>query len=177
MGEAKYRGEVMSGEQAMKLAGITPVKLTSKEGLALINGTPAMCAVGALALADAEMLMKSADVIAALSMEAECGIADAMDERLHRVRRQPGQMAVAENMRRLFEGSRYISRQAIAQSVTIIVTDQLRFSVYHGNGSLMACIRAKSASVAKVLINFNNLSYHVFLLHYLRLISQISLKP
>lgn len=111
MGEAKYRGEVMSGEQAMKLAGITPVKLTSKEGLALINGTPAMCAVGALALADAEMLMKSADVIAALSMEAECGIADAMDERLHRVRRQPGQMAVAENMRRLFEGSRYISRQ------------------------------------------------------------------
>ena len=79
----------MSGEQAMKLAGITPVKLTSKEGLALINGTPAMCAVGALALADAEMLMKSADVIAALSMEAECGIADAMDERLHRVRRQP----------------------------------------------------------------------------------------
>ncbi len=111
MGEAKYRGEVMSGEQAMKLAGITPVKLTSKEGLALINGTPAMCAVGALALADAEMLMKSADVIAAMSMEAECGIADAMDERLHRVRRQPGQMAVAENMRRLFEGSRYISRQ------------------------------------------------------------------
>lgn len=111
MGEAKYRGELMSGEQAMKLAGITPVKLTSKEGLALINGTPAMCAVGALALADAEMLMKSADVIAAMSMEAECGIADAMDERLHRVRRQPGQMAVAENMRRLFEGSRYISRQ------------------------------------------------------------------
>ena len=55
--------------------------------------------------------MKSADVIAAMSMEAECGIADAMDERLHRVRRQPGQMAVAENMRRLFEGSRYISRQ------------------------------------------------------------------
>ncbi|HQC83023.1 MAG TPA: aromatic amino acid lyase, partial [Bacillota bacterium] len=46
MGEAKYRGELMSGEQAMKLAGITPVKLTSKEGLALINGTPAMCAVG-----------------------------------------------------------------------------------------------------------------------------------
>ncbi|MGI6732937.1 MAG: histidine ammonia-lyase [Anaerovoracaceae bacterium] len=111
MGEAKYKGERMTGERAMKMAGIAPVKLTSKEGLALINGTPAMCSIGALALADAEILMKSADVIAALSMEAECGISDAMDERLHRVRRQPGQMTVAENMRRLFEGSEYISRQ------------------------------------------------------------------
>lgn len=111
MGEAKYKGERMSGDRAMRMAGITPVKLTSKEGLALINGTPAMCSLGALALADAQQLIKSADVIAALSMEAEWGIADAMDERLHRVRRQPGQMTVAENMRRLFEGSQYISRQ------------------------------------------------------------------
>lgn len=111
MGEAKYKGEIMSGGKAMNMAGITPVKLTSKEGLALINGTPAMCALGALAISDSVRLMKSADVIAALTMEAECGIIDAMDERLHLVRRQPGQIITAENMRRLFKGSRYISRQ------------------------------------------------------------------
>ncbi|HPO04506.1 MAG TPA: histidine ammonia-lyase [Bacillota bacterium] len=113
MGEAKYKGERMSGEKAMKAAGITPVKLTSKEGLALINGTPAMCSLGALALADAIRLMKSADVIAALTMEAEYGIADAMDERLHMIRRQPGQIITAENMRRLFKGSKYIGHQGV----------------------------------------------------------------
>ncbi len=111
MGEAKYMGEKMSGAKAMETAGIVPVKLTSKEGLALINGTPAMCSLGALAISDAEILMKSADVIAALTMEAEYGIVDAMDERLHKVRRQPGQIITAENMRRLFEGSQYISHQ------------------------------------------------------------------
>ncbi len=111
MGEAKYKGERVTGAKAMELAGITPVKLTSKEGLALINGTPAMCALGALALADAENLMKSADVIAALTMESEYGIVDAMDERLHKVRRQPGQMITAGNMRKLFSGSKYITRQ------------------------------------------------------------------
>lgn len=111
MGEAKYKGEKMSGERAMALAGIEPVKLTSKEGLALINGTPAMCALGALTIADAVLLMKTADVIAALSMEAEHGIVDAMDERLHMVRRQPGQMVTAENMRRLFDGSSCIRHQ------------------------------------------------------------------
>lgn len=111
MGEATYNGERMSGAEAMDRAGIAPVRLTSKEGLALINGTPAMCAIGALAVADSIRLMKSADIIAALTMEAEYGIIDAMDERLHKVRRQPGQMVTAENMRRLFEGSKYISRQ------------------------------------------------------------------
>ncbi|GAB1476575.1 histidine ammonia-lyase [Bacillota bacterium] len=111
MGEAKYNNERMSGERAMAMAGITPVKLTSKEGLALINGTPAMCALGSLAVADALKLMKTADVIAALSMESEHGIVDAMDERIHALRRQPGQIVTAENMRRLFAGSKRIRHQ------------------------------------------------------------------
>lgn len=111
MGEAKYKDEIMAAPQALKKAGITPVKLTSKEGLALINGTQAMCAIGSLAIEDGIMLMKTAEVIAALSMEAQHGIIDAMDERLHEVRRQPGQMLTAENMRRLFEGSNCIRHQ------------------------------------------------------------------
>ncbi len=111
MGEAFYQGVRMPGKEAMKLAGLEPVQLTSKEGLALINGTPAMCSLGALAVIDAVNLVKTAEIIAALSMEAENAIIDAMDERIHILRRQPGQIVTAENMRRLLDGSKYISMQ------------------------------------------------------------------
>lgn len=111
MGEAVYQGEKMAGAVAMKRAGITPVRLTAKEGLALINGTQAMCSIGALGIHDAEMVMRTADIVAALSMEAENGVIDAMDERLQELRRQPGQKKTAENMRRLLQGSRKITRQ------------------------------------------------------------------
>ena len=110
-GEATYQGVRMTGMEAMEKAGILPVKLTAKEGLALINGTPAMCAIGALAIADADRLQKTADIIAALTMEAENGIIDAMDERIHAIRQQPGQIATADNMRKLLAGSRYITHQ------------------------------------------------------------------
>ncbi|MDD2483953.1 MAG: histidine ammonia-lyase [Eubacteriales bacterium] len=111
MGEAYYQGQRMSGQEAMQRAEIDPVKLTSKEGLALINGTPAMCSLGALSVIDAITLLKTAEIIAALSMEAENGVIDAMDERIHVLRRQPGQIVTAENMRRLLNGSKYITRQ------------------------------------------------------------------
>lgn len=111
MGEAVYQGRRMSGKEAMQKAGITPVRLTAKEGLALINGTQAMCSIGALAVADSETLVKTAEIIAALTMEAENGIIDAMDERIHNIRQQPGQMITAENMRMLLNGSKYITRQ------------------------------------------------------------------
>lgn len=110
-GEAIYQGIRMSGSEAMKKAGIEPVRLTSKEGLALINGTQAMSAIGALAIADAERLMKTSDIVAALTMEGENGIVDAMDERLHGLRQQPGQIAVAANMKTLLSGSQYITHQ------------------------------------------------------------------
>lgn len=111
MGEAVYQGETMAGAVAMKRAGITPVRLTAKEGLALINGTQAMCSIGALGIHDAEMLMRTADIVSALSMESENGVIDAMDERLQELRRQPGQKRTAENMRRLLHGSKKITRQ------------------------------------------------------------------
>lgn len=111
MGEATYQGERMSGAEAMKKAGISPVKLTSKEGLALINGTQAMCSIGSLAVCDAEKLVKTADIVAALTMEAENGVIDAMDSRIHELRRQPGQINTAANMRKLLEGSKSISHQ------------------------------------------------------------------
>ncbi|SHH40224.1 histidine ammonia-lyase [Caloranaerobacter azorensis DSM 13643] len=110
-GEAIYRGERLSGRDAMNKAGIQTVELTSKEGLALINGTQIMTAIGALAVYDAKQLMKIADISAALTIEALNGIIDAFDERVHKVRPHLGQIRTASNIRRLCENSQNITRQ------------------------------------------------------------------
>lgn len=105
-GEAMYRGERMSGAEAMKKAGIETLDtLVSKEGLGMTNGTCAMTSVGALALYDTICVSQLADVIASLSFEGLTALRDAFDERIHAVRGQKGQMRVAANMRRLLEGS------------------------------------------------------------------------
>lgn len=110
-GEAEYQGRVMDGRQAMALAGIDPVELVAKEGLALINGTCVMTAVAALAVHDAQVLLKSADITAALTVEALRGIVDAFDPRLHQARPHPGQIASARNLLTLLQGSRLTTRQ------------------------------------------------------------------
>ncbi|MCE5256655.1 MAG: histidine ammonia-lyase [Spirochaetaceae bacterium] len=111
MGEAFYGGEKMSGKQALTLAGLKPVSLEAKEGLALINGTQAMTAIGALAVDSAMSLSKSATITGAMSLQALRGITDAFDPRIHTLRRQKGQQACAEEMRRLLEDSRFTTRQ------------------------------------------------------------------
>ncbi|MDR1937965.1 MAG: histidine ammonia-lyase [Tannerellaceae bacterium] len=111
LGLAEYRGEVCSGAEAMKRAGISPVILTEKEGLALINGTQAMTAVGSLALNEALMLLKVADIALALSFEAHNSITDVLDERMHAVRPHKGQMDTARIVKRLLAGSRNTTRQ------------------------------------------------------------------
>lgn len=110
-GLAEYRGDVLPGDEALRRAGLLPCNLSSKEGLALINGTQAMSAVASLTLVDALMLMKMADITAALALEALNGIVDAFDERLHSVRGHRGQVLSAKNVRDLVEGSTYITRQ------------------------------------------------------------------
>lgn len=110
-GEAEYQGVEMDGVKAMKLAGIKPVVLIGKEGLALINGTQAMTAVGVIAIYDAEVLMKTADIIATFTVESLEGIVDAFDERIQAVRPHQGQINVAKNIRRLCEDSKLTTRQ------------------------------------------------------------------
>jgi len=105
-GEAEYQGKRMKGKEAMEKAGIPPVKLDSKEGLALINGTQLMTAIGTLALYDAEALIKTAEIAASMSLEALMGVSDAFDERIHLVRPHPGQITSARNVRLLTSGSR-----------------------------------------------------------------------
>jgi histidine ammonia-lyase len=111
MGEAEYKGVVMPGGEAMERAGIPVVELRAKEGLALINGTQCMTSVAAHALYDAIILLKSADIVGALSMESLRGIINAYDPRLHAARRHRGQIDAAANLLRLLEGSTYVTRQ------------------------------------------------------------------
>ncbi len=107
-GEALYRGERMSGKQAMELAGIPRVELQAKEGLALNNGTTVSAAMAALAVADAQNLAAHAEIAAALSLEAIRGLSSPFDERLNRATGHAGQQATAAHIRALFAGSQLI---------------------------------------------------------------------
>ncbi|MGA2547032.1 MAG: histidine ammonia-lyase [Rectinemataceae bacterium] len=111
MGEAVHRGRRMPGSQALAEAGLKTVTLAAKEGLALINGTQAMTAVGALASRDALALVEAAELAAALSFQALRGITDALDPRIHELRGQGGQTASAAALRGLLAGSSLTTRQ------------------------------------------------------------------
>jgi len=111
LGEAIYQGERIPGHVAMAKAGIPVVALREKEGLALINGTQVMTAIGCLNVYDAIQLMKHLDISAAMTMEALNGIVDAFDPRLHKVRPHSGQVVTASNMLRLLKDSKCVKRQ------------------------------------------------------------------
>ncbi|WFA09088.1 histidine ammonia-lyase [Tissierella sp. Yu-01] len=110
-GEAIYKGVRMPGKEAMAKAGIEPVELTSKEGLALINGTQVMTSVGAHTVYDAINLSKTADIASSLTAEALNGITDAYDEKVHLVRGQVGQIDTAKNLLNILEDSKNTTRQ------------------------------------------------------------------
>lgn len=104
-GEAVYQGQRMAGGAALSAAMVEPLRLHSKEGISLVNGTQAMLALGTLALLDAEDLAEASDVACALSLDALRGTPKAFDPRIHEVRPHPGQVASAKLLRRLLEGS------------------------------------------------------------------------
>ena len=104
-GDVLYRGKTMPARQAWKRARLTPVTLAAKEGIALINGTQVMTAIGALALLRAERLAIAADVVGAMSLEALQGSHRAFDRRIHDARPQRGQRVSAANLRRLLADS------------------------------------------------------------------------
>jgi histidine ammonia-lyase len=98
-------GGVEPAARAMARAGLEPLELEAKEGLALVNGTQGMLAVGLLAVARAAALARTADVVAAMTIEASFGTDRPFDERLQALRPHPGQSASASNLRRLLAGS------------------------------------------------------------------------
>ena len=115
MGEGDVRlkdGTVVDAATAMNQAGITPIELTSKEGLALINGTDGMTGMLVMALDDASALLKTVDITAAMSIEALLGTDKVFAEHLHSIRPHPGQNASAKNLRILLASSPLIKSHA-----------------------------------------------------------------
>ncbi|MFP5209678.1 MAG: histidine ammonia-lyase [Acidobacteriota bacterium] len=104
-GEAFYKGERLPGGEALRRAGLRPLALAAKEGLALLNGTQAMTAVGALAVARARRAARLADLAGAMSLEALMGTPAAFDSRIHAARPHAGQIAAAAHLMRLMEDS------------------------------------------------------------------------
>lgn len=108
-GKAYYHGELLPAADALAKAGIEPMTLDAKEGLALVSGTTSVTALGGLALYDMLNAAKAADVIAAMTLEASKGIIRAFDTRVMAVRPHPHQSAVADNVRKLLADSEVIA--------------------------------------------------------------------
>lgn len=104
-GEAYYRGERMSSADALARAGLKPIRLGAKEGLALVNGTEVMTGIAALSLLRAERLLAAADIIGAMALEAFLGTDRVFDRRINALRPHPGQTRVADNLRALLRDS------------------------------------------------------------------------
>jgi histidine ammonia-lyase len=108
-GEAFYEGQRLSGIEALQKCGLNPLTLKAGEGLALVNGTQVMTAIGGLSIYDAIKLSKMTDISAAMSLEVLMGSKTEFDKRIHQVRPHPGQAAAADNMDRITRDSEIIS--------------------------------------------------------------------
>ena len=107
-GEAEYNGEKLNGIDALSKAGLSPITLAAKEGLALTNGTTVMTAVGLLETAKARKLAELADVSGSLTLEALHGTVSAFDERIHALRPHPRQVECAANLRNILAESDFV---------------------------------------------------------------------
>jgi len=104
-GEVEYEGKILRSDFVLHQIGKTPAKLGPKDGLALINGTSVMLALGTLALVEAKKIVKQADIIACLTLDAVRGTASAFDERISILKPQPGQLDVSRNLLKIIKGS------------------------------------------------------------------------
>ena len=104
-GEVFYAGSRQPASAALASAGLAPVTLEAKEGLALLNGTQAMASVGGLAVARAVRVCRLFDLAGAMALEALCGTPVAFDERIHQARPHPGQIQAAKHLRELLRDS------------------------------------------------------------------------
>lgn len=125
-GEAFYQGERLPGGDALRRAGLSPIKLAAKEGLALNNGTSVSAALACLALADAENLIAHAEIALAMSLEALQAVSRAFDARLHAARNHRGQQVTAATVRRLVAGSELIdSTQRVQDAYSLRCAPQV----------------------------------------------------
>ena len=111
-GEVEYQGKIVRADFAIHQIKKTPAKLGPKDGLALINGTSVMLALGSLAVTECTRLMKLADIVSCLTLDAVRGTAAAFDIRISQLKPQPGQLAVSENLLNIIKGSEIINSHA-----------------------------------------------------------------
>ena len=109
LGEVLFKGQRMTGRQALSKCGLKALQLEAGEGLALVNGTQVMTAIGGLALWDAINLSKTTDIAAAMSLEVLMGSRTEFNARIHQIRPHPGQAAAADNMERITQNSEIIT--------------------------------------------------------------------
>ena len=107
-GKAEYKGKVLDGKAALEAAGLKPLELEAKEGLALTNGTQLMTAIGVQLVLEGDYLAKLADIIGAMSLEAQLGSPRAFSEKIQKLRPHQGQIASASNLRRLLADSEIV---------------------------------------------------------------------
>lgn len=110
LGEVEYQGEIITGAEMLQKLEWQPIQLTSKEGLALLNGTQNMSAFAVWALLQSHRLSEWADRIAAMSLDAYYGLTAPFIDAVHQVRPHKGQMATAARMRQLLEGSEIVEK-------------------------------------------------------------------
>lgn len=104
-GDAWYQGKIMPGKVALKKAGVKPVPLAYREGLAIMNGSQYMTAIAALNIFDTERLIKQTEIVCSMTIEVLHCVESAYSKEYNAVRPYPGQNTTASNLRRLFEGS------------------------------------------------------------------------
>ena len=153
-GEALYQDQRMSGADALERCGLKPIRLESGEGLALVNGTQIMTAVGGLALYDAIRLAKLIDIAAAMSLEVLLGSRTEFDARIHQVRPHPGQRAAADNMERLIQNSEIITSHKDCGRIQDAYT--LRCSPQVHGGSRDAIAQARQTIETEMNSSTNN---------------------
>jgi histidine ammonia-lyase len=126
-GEAFYKGERLSGKEAMAKAGIPTIVLEARDGLAMINGANVIAGLGALEIYDSARWIKNSEIAAAITLEVLNANMNAFDERLHQVRGYPGAIKSSENIRRITEGSELLAQKGkkIQDSYSLRSTPQV----------------------------------------------------
>ncbi|MBN2409156.1 MAG: histidine ammonia-lyase [Candidatus Aminicenantes bacterium] len=109
-GESFYEGERLPSAEALKRAGIQPVVLEARDGLAMINGSNFITGLGALEIYDAHRWLKHSEIAAAMTLEVLNANMKAYDERIHRVRGYPGALESAANIRKISDGSELLAK-------------------------------------------------------------------
>lgn len=128
-GEAEYQGKHMSGAEAMKKAGIKPIQLEAKEGLALINNTATMTSNAILAITSAQKMIELADKAGALSAEALRATTKAFDADIHRIKPHQGQIEVAKHLRSLLKGSKMIDNSKTQDQYSLRCMPQIHGAI------------------------------------------------